>query len=270
MTRGNRSADGHASRAAAKNGEPAVTAWCEHVRDGHHRAPPGSLRRGGSTICLSRAPCYAGRRRHHQPEPDRRHQAPGRPPRGYRVTQHGPTSAEGPMMDGMTERLTTAKAAAGYHQIPWGWRRRDPRQMRCNKGERLLRQGPGCGPPRTRRRHPRRRARHRRITAPHPLWHTAMTDGARAGEDRFVSRPALIAEGDRRRIAYPMGLQGQAPDVVRPLPHAGISRQSAWPRPPVLRPDNGPPWIAEACETAGPPRVGHMPACPWPRRLNTP
>ncbi|WP_100217818.1 hypothetical protein [Sulfobacillus thermosulfidooxidans] len=119
-----------------------MTAWCEHVMEGHHRAPPVSLRRWCATIRLSRAPCYAWRHRQRHAEPDRRHQAPGRPPRGYRVTQNGQKIADGPMMDGMTDILTTENAAYGYHKIPGVLRRRDHLQIRVKKVYRLLRQGP--------------------------------------------------------------------------------------------------------------------------------
>ncbi|WP_176213278.1 DDE-type integrase/transposase/recombinase [Sulfobacillus thermosulfidooxidans] len=71
-----------------------------------------------------------------------------------------------------------------------------------------------------------------------------------AGEDRFLSRQAIIDVCDRMIIADHMGLHCQATDVVRTLKHAVLPRQSEWQTPPVLRTDNGPPLIAEAFETA--------------------
>ncbi|SMC07979.1 Transposase InsO and inactivated derivatives [Sulfobacillus thermosulfidooxidans DSM 9293] len=228
-----------------------MTELCEHVMDWHRRAPQVSLRRWCATIRLSRATFYAWRHRQRHPEPDRRHQAPGRPPRGYSVTQNGQKIADGQIMDWITDILTTENAAYGYHKITWVLRRRYHLQISFKKVYRLLRQWHLLWPQRKRRiRHPRRLARNRIITAPNQLWQTDITYVYIAGEDRFLYLQAIIDVCDRMIIAYHMGLHCQATDVVRTLKHAVMQRQSEWQTPPVLRTDNGPQFIAEAFETA--------------------
>ncbi|WP_242940718.1 IS3 family transposase [Sulfobacillus thermosulfidooxidans] len=54
----------------------------------------------------------------------------------------GKRSADGPMMDWITDILTTENAAYGYHKITWVLRRRYHLQIRVKKVYRLLRQGP--------------------------------------------------------------------------------------------------------------------------------
>ena len=233
-----------------------MTELCEHVAQWEDQAPQVPVQRWCATVDLPRATFYAWRHRQHHPRPDGRQQAPGRPPRGYSLTQSGEKVADGQIMDWITELLIAENPAYGYHKITWVLRRRYHLRISFKKVYRLLRAWHLLWPQRKRQpQHPRRLARNRVITAPNQLWQTDITYVYIAGEDRFLYLQAIMDVCDRMIIAYHIGLSCKAADVVRTVQQAVTQRQPEWDTPPVLRTDNGPQFIAEAfenaCETHG-------------------
>ncbi len=228
-----------------------MTELCEQVAAWHEEHSTTPLTVLCQTVALPRGTFYAGRRRQQAPQEDRRHQAPGRAPRGYSVTRTGTKISDGQLMDWIVEILETENAQYGYHKITWRLRRRYQLVISFKKVYRLLKTMELLWPQRQRKpRHPRRLARNWVITRPNQLWETDITYGYVAGEDRFFYLQAIIDVCDRLIIAYHIGLRCLARDVAHTLQEAVEARQHEWgPEYPVVRTDNGPQFTDHAFET---------------------
>ncbi|MCL6449650.1 MAG: DDE-type integrase/transposase/recombinase, partial [Armatimonadetes bacterium] len=76
------------------------------------------------------------------------------------------------------------------------------------------------------RKHPRRLARNRVITASNQLWEVDVKYGYIAGEDRFFFIMPIIDVFDRWIVAYHIGLSCEAKDAVITLKSALFKRHS--------------------------------------------
>ncbi len=101
-----------------------MTELCEHVEAWWDRRPQATVKALCAARQLPRGTFYAWSQRQRQPHPDRRHQAPGRAPRGYRVTREGTKIPHGQILDWIVEILETDNPQYGYQEITGVLRRR--------------------------------------------------------------------------------------------------------------------------------------------------
>ncbi|MHB1426811.1 MAG: IS3 family transposase [Gemmataceae bacterium] len=234
-----------------------MTELCEQIAVWHEDYPAVALTVLCQTVALPRGTFYGWRRRQQAPRADRRHQAPGRAPRGYSVTQSGTKISDGQLMEWIVDILETENAEYGYHKITWSLRRHYALVISFKKVYRLLKEMQLLWPQRQRKpQHPRRLARNWVITHPNQLWQTDITYGYVAGEDRFFYLQAIIDVCDRMIVAYHIGLRCVARDAAHTLQEAVEVRHHEWgSEGPVVRTDNGPQFTAQAfeaqCEALG-------------------
>ena len=101
---------------------------------------------------------------------------------------------------------------------------------------------------RIKRKHPRRLAKKREVTAPNQLWEVDVKYGYIAGEDRFFFIMSILDVYDRMIIEYHTGLSCTGHDAAYILSKACARRAPGGKV--VVRTDNGPQFISMAFETA--------------------
>ena len=101
---------------------------------------------------------------------------------------------------------------------------------------------------RIKRKHPRRLAKKREVTAPNQLWEVDVKYGYIAGEDRFFFIMSILDVYDRMIIDYHTGLSCTGRDAAYILSRACARRSPEGKV--VVRTDNGPQFISMAFETA--------------------
>ncbi len=227
-----------------------MTELCEHVEAWRDRRPQATVKALCAAVQLPRGTFYAWSQRQRQPHPDRRHQAPGRAPRGYSVTREGTKIPDGQILNWIVEILETDNPQYGYHKITGVLHRRYRVVISFKKVYRLLKSMALLWPQRRRKpQHPRRLARNWVVTRPNQLWETDITYGYIAGEDRFFYLQAILDVCDRQIIAYHIGLSCRAVDAARTLSQAVDRRRPEWgSESPVIRTDNGPQFTAHTFE----------------------
>ena len=216
-----------------------MTELCEHVEAWRDRRPQATVKALCAAVQLPRGTFYAWSQRQRQPHPDRRHQAPGRAPRGYSVTREGTKIPDGQILNWIVEILETDNPQYGYHKITGVLHRRYRVVISFKKVYRLLKSMALLWPQRRRKpQHPRRLARNWVVTRPNQLWETDITYGYIAGEDRFFYLQAILDVCDRQIIAYHIGLSCRAVDAARTLSQAVDRRRPEWgSESPVIRTD---------------------------------
>lgn len=101
------------------------------------------------------------------------------------------------------------------------------------------------------RRHPRRLAHNREITAPNQLWQIDIKYGYVLAERRFFFVMSILDVYDRSVVYSHIGLSATAQEAAVALGHALWNRQLIdCETMPVIRSDNGPQFVSEAFEAA--------------------
>lgn len=197
---------------------------------------------------VSRSTYYANLNR--QPRP--RTRAGGRPRSRYTLTNNNRMVSNEQVKEWLCELISTQGFAYGYLKLTHCLRRKFHLIINKKKVYRLCQELNILRPQRKiKRKHPRRLARNRIITASNQLWETDVKYGYIAGEDRFFFIMPIIDVYDRCIVAYHTGLSCEATDAVITLKTALLKRQLYTSgQKPVLRSDNGPQFISNLFEGA--------------------
>lgn len=219
-----------------------MTELCEHVDMWHDQQPHAPIRLLCHAIGLVRGTYYAWRQRQRHPQADRRHQAPGRVPKGYSLTTEGEKIPDGQIQEWLVDILEQDNPTYGYRKLTVVLRRQYHLVINRKKVYRLLTEWQLLWPQRRRKpAHPRQLARNWVITGPNQLGQTDLKYVYLPGEDRFAYLQAVIDVCDRSILAYHLGYRCRAEDAARTLQRAVETRQSEWgSEPPAIRTDNGP------------------------------
>ncbi|MFA5384831.1 MAG: IS3 family transposase [Eubacteriales bacterium] len=195
-------------------------------------------------IGLSRSTYYANL--HHQPKP--RIFAGGRPRSRYTLTKDNKVVSNEQVKEWLCELITAEGIAYGYLKLTHCLRRNFNLVINKKKVYRLCKELAILKPQRKiKRKHPRRLARNRVITASNQLWEADLKYGYIAGEDRFFFIMPIIDVYDRCIVDYHIGLSCEAKDAVITSKNALLKRQLTEQKP-VLRSDNGPQFISNLFE----------------------
>ena len=198
-------------------------------------------------VGISRSTYYAQLNR--QPrQPGNR--AGGRPRSRYTFTNENKAVSNEQVKEWLCELISAEGFAYGYLKLTHCLRQKFHLIINKKKVYRLCKELNILRPQRkTKRKHPRRLARNRMITASNQLWETDIKYGYIAGEDRFFFIMPIIDIYDRCIITYHIGLSCEAKDAVIAVKNALYKRQlSTNERKPVLRSDNGPQFISNLFE----------------------
>lgn len=216
-----------------------MTELCEQVDAWQERGPVRLL---CQAVQLARGTYYAWRYRQREPRRDRRHQAPGRVPRGYSVTTTGEKVPDGRIQEWLVEILEQDNPTYGYRKLTVVLQRQYHLMINRKKVYRLLKEWHLLWPQRPHKpAHPRQLARNWVVTGPNQLWQTDLKYIYLADEDRFAYLQAVLDVCDRSILAYHLGYQCRAEDAARTLGRAVEARRAEWgAEPPVIRTDNGP------------------------------
>lgn len=115
-----------------------MTACGEHVDAWHAAQPHAPIRLLCRAIGLVRGTYYGWRQRQRLPHSDRRHQAPGRAPKGYSVTRDGEKVPDGRIQEWLVEILEQDNPTYGYRKLTVVLRRQYQLVINRKKVYRLL------------------------------------------------------------------------------------------------------------------------------------
>ena len=197
-------------------------------------------------IGISRSTYYANLNRQSKPKS----RAGGRRRSRYTFTNDNKVVSNEQVKEWLCELITAEGFAYGYLKLTYCLRRKFHLIINKKKVYRLCKELGILRPQRKiKRRHPRRLARNRVITASNQLWEIDLKYGYIAGEDRFFFVMPIIDVFDRCIVAYHIGLSCEAKDAVITLKSALLKRQLyTASQKPVIRSDNGPQFISNLFE----------------------
>lgn len=197
-------------------------------------------------IGISRSTYYANLK--HQPKP--RIFAGGRPKSHYTFTSDNKVVSNEQVKEWLCELITGEGFVYGYLKLTHCLRRKFHLIINKKKVYRLCKELDILRPQRKiKRKHPRRLARNRVITASNQLWEADLKYGYIAGEDRFFFIMPIIDVFDRCIVAYHIGLSCETKDAVITFKNALFKRQLyTAEQKPIFRSDNGPQFISNLFE----------------------
>jgi putative transposase len=166
------------------------------------------------------------------------------------VDIHGNSVSDEQIKEYIMELIEGEGYAYGYHKLTICLRRKYKLVINKKKVYRLCKELDVLKPQRrVKRKHPRRVARNRTVTAPNQLWEMDVKYGYICGEDRFFFFMSIIDVYDRMIVDYHIGLSCLAQDAITTLKGALLRRQLYQAdKLPVIRTDSGPQFLSDAFE----------------------
>ncbi|ELK38835.1 IS3 family transposase [Escherichia coli] len=176
----------------------------------------------------------------------------GRPIPGYSLSKDGQPVSDEQIKEWLSELIADEESAYGYRKLTVCLRRDHQLVINKKKVYRLLKEEELLQPQRQKKRkHPRKLANNREITAPNQLWEMDVKYGFIVGEQRFFFLMSLIDVYDRAIVDYHFGLTCEGKHAAQILQRALWKRQQFnCDDRPVIRTDNGPQFISHAFEEA--------------------
>lgn len=176
----------------------------------------------------------------------------GRPAPGYSTDDNGQKVPDEQIKEYLLELISGEYHSFGYRKLTKMLRRLYRLPINKKKGYRLCKELGILRPQRRKRiKHPRKLARNRVITASNQLWEADIKYGYVQGKDRFFFVCSLIDIYDRSIMAYHVGLECTAKNVVQILNRALLKRQRFEDQDkPIIRTDNGPQFVSHTFEDA--------------------
>ncbi|MDQ0285646.1 putative transposase [Desulfofundulus luciae] len=199
-------------------------------------------------IGISRSTYYYSLHRYSQPK--NRACTGGRPGSRYTLTKDNTIISNEQVKEWICELVAGEGFTYGYLKLTYCLRKKFNLIINKKKVYRLCKELEVLRPQRKiKRKHARKLARNRLVTASNQLWEVDVKYGYIAGEDRFFFIMPIIDVYDRCIVDYHIGLSCEAKDAVITLRRALFKRQLlAVEGKPVIRSDNGPQFISNLFE----------------------
>ncbi|WP_183186371.1 IS3 family transposase, partial [Brevibacillus agri] len=150
----------------------------------------------------------------------------GRPIPGYSLSKDGQPVSDEQIKEWLSELIADEESAYGYRKLTVCLRRDHQLVINKKKVYRLLKEEELLQPQRQKKRkHPRKLANNREITAPNQLWEMDVKYGFIVGEQRFFFLMSLIDVYDRAIVDYHFGLTCEGKHAAQILQRALWKRQ---------------------------------------------
>lgn len=174
----------------------------------------------------------------------------GRPAPGYSILENGNKASDEQIKEWLLKAIAGDGYAYGYRKLTNMIRRQYGLIINKKKVYRLCKELDILKPQRKKKvSYPRKLARNRIITESNQLWETDIKYGYIKGEDRFFFILSYIDVYDRSIIDYHIGLSCSGDEAKQTLQRALLKRQQFdQEKKPIIRSDNGPPFISHVFE----------------------